>query len=131
MRKASQETSAEKRQEKEIETTGELVDIIKSSMPAKAKNGKGHPAKRTFQAIRIELNHELDVLQDALDRHGGSVESGRTIVYYHLPFFGRSDCEKLFPKNGKPMYLPAGFSGLRMWKETKRKSDNQKTNSSG
>lgn len=55
-----------KRQEKEIETTGELVDIIKSSMPAKAKNGKGHPAKRTFQAIRIELNHELDVLQDAL-----------------------------------------------------------------
>ena len=36
-------------------------------MPAKAKNGKGHPAKRTFQAIRIELNHELDVLQDALE----------------------------------------------------------------
>lgn len=56
-----------KRQEKEIETTGELVDIIRSSMPAKAKNGKGHPAKRTFQAIRIELNHELDVLQDALE----------------------------------------------------------------
>ena len=56
-----------KRQEKEIETTGELVDIIKSSMPAKAKNGKGHPAKRTFQAIRIELNHELDVLNNSID----------------------------------------------------------------
>lgn len=56
----------QKRKEKEIETTGELVDIIRSSMPAKAKNGKGHPAKRTFQAIRIELNRELDVLQETL-----------------------------------------------------------------
>ncbi len=56
----------QKRKEKEIETTGELVDIIRASMPAKAKNGKGHPAKRTFQAIRIELNRELDVLQETL-----------------------------------------------------------------
>nr|MBP3598156.1 16S rRNA (cytosine(1402)-N(4))-methyltransferase RsmH [Eubacterium sp.] len=56
----------QRRQEKEIETTAELVDIIRSSMPAKAKNGKGHPAKRTFQAIRIELNRELEVLQETL-----------------------------------------------------------------
>lgn len=56
-----------RRQEKEIETTGELVDVIRLSMPAKAKNGKGHPAKRTFQAIRIELNRELEVLQDSLE----------------------------------------------------------------
>lgn len=57
----------QKRQNKEIRTTGELVEIIRSSMPAKAKNGKGHPAKRTFQAIRIECNHELEVLQDSLE----------------------------------------------------------------
>ncbi|MCM1245438.1 MAG: 16S rRNA (cytosine(1402)-N(4))-methyltransferase RsmH [Roseburia sp.] len=56
-----------RRKEKEIETTGELVDVIRHSMPAKAKNGKGHPAKRTFQAIRIELNRELEVLQDSLE----------------------------------------------------------------
>ena len=56
-----------RRQESEIETTGQLVDIIRASMPAKAKNGKGHPAKRTFQAIRLELNQELDVLQEALE----------------------------------------------------------------
>lgn len=56
-----------RRQEKEIRTTGELVDVIRLSMPAKAKNGKGHPAKRTFQAIRIELNRELEVLQDSLE----------------------------------------------------------------
>lgn len=55
------------REKKEIETTGQLVDIIRSSMPAKARNGKGHPAKRTFQAIRIECNQELEVLREALD----------------------------------------------------------------
>ena len=55
------------RQTKEIETTFELVEIIRSSMPAKARNGKGHPAMRTFQAIRIECNHELEVLRGALD----------------------------------------------------------------
>ena len=55
------------REKKEIETTFELVEIIKKSMPAKAKNGKGHPAKRTFQAIRIECNKELEVLENRLD----------------------------------------------------------------
>ena len=53
--------------EKPIETTLELVDLIRTSMPAKARNGKSHPAKRTFQAIRIECNRELDVLRQALD----------------------------------------------------------------
>ena len=56
----------QRRQERAIETTGELVDIIRASMPAKAKKSKGHPAKRSFQAIRIEVNHELEVLQEAL-----------------------------------------------------------------
>ena len=55
------------RKEKPIETTLELVDLIRTSMPAKARNGKSHPAKRTFQAIRIECNRELDVLRQALD----------------------------------------------------------------
>lgn len=55
------------REDKPIETTFELVDIIRASIPAKARNGKGHPAKRTFQAIRIECNRELEVLREALD----------------------------------------------------------------
>lgn len=54
------------RAEKPIETTFELVDIIKSSMPAKELK-KGHPARKTFQAIRIEVNGELDRLKSALD----------------------------------------------------------------
>lgn len=58
------------RNEKNIETTLELVEIIKNSMPEKAKRDK-HPARKVFQAIRIEVNHELDILEssmrDALD----------------------------------------------------------------
>ena len=54
------------RARKPIETTGELVDIIKRSMPSSAKQGGHHPAKRTFQAIRIEVNGELDVIPRAI-----------------------------------------------------------------
>ncbi len=54
------------RAEKPIETTGELVSIIKSAMPASAKVGGHHPAKRSFQAIRIEVNSELDVIEPAI-----------------------------------------------------------------
>ena len=54
------------RSQKPIETTGELVDIIKRSMPSSAKQGGHHPAKRTFQAIRIEVNGELDVIPKAI-----------------------------------------------------------------
>ena len=50
-----------------IETTGELIEIIKRAIPAKIQKTGGHPAKRTFQAIRIELNKELEVLKNALD----------------------------------------------------------------
>ena len=53
------------REQKPIETTFQLVDIIKKSMPMKAMRD-GHPARKTFQAIRIEVNHELDVLKEAL-----------------------------------------------------------------
>lgn len=55
------------REEKEIETTFELRDIIEKSIPKKFKVKGGHPAKRTFQAIRIELNRELDVLEGTID----------------------------------------------------------------
>lgn len=54
------------REKHPIETTGELVDIIKASMPASAKTGGHHPAKRSFQAIRIEVNSELDVIEPAI-----------------------------------------------------------------
>lgn len=55
------------RKDKKIETTTELAEIIKGAIPARLRAGKGHPAKQTFQAIRIELNRELEVLQNTLD----------------------------------------------------------------
>lgn len=55
------------REEKPFETTGELIEVIKAAIPMKVRAVGGHPAKRTFQAIRIELNHELDVLTRSVD----------------------------------------------------------------
>ena len=55
------------RQEKPIATTGELTEIIKAAIPAKVRAAGGHPSKRTFQAIRIELNKELEVLSNSID----------------------------------------------------------------
>ena len=57
-----------KRKNGSIETTGQLVDIIKAAIPASARRDGPHPAKRTFQAIRIEVNSELDQLQEAIDQ---------------------------------------------------------------
>ena len=55
------------RAETPIETTGQLTEIIKAAIPKKVRMNGGHPAKKTFQAIRIALNHELDVLKDNLE----------------------------------------------------------------
>lgn len=72
------------RQNKEIETTGELVDIIKESYP-KAKMRDSHPARKTFQAIRIEVNAELDVLEKTLDSALDCLSSGGrlSIITFH------------------------------------------------
>ncbi len=57
-----------RRQEHPIETTGQLVDLIRNTIPAAARREGGHPAKRTFQAIRIAVNSELDQLSRCLER---------------------------------------------------------------
>ncbi|MBQ1491373.1 MAG: 16S rRNA (cytosine(1402)-N(4))-methyltransferase RsmH [Blautia sp.] len=68
-----------------ITTTGELTDIIRHAVPMKMQVGGGHPAKRTFQAIRIECNRELEVLQDSLDEMVSLLgEGGRfCIITFH------------------------------------------------
>lgn len=55
------------RENKPVETTGELAEIIKSAIPMKYRLTGGHPAKRTFQAIRIELNRELEILEESIE----------------------------------------------------------------
>ena len=72
---------AERRKQKEVNTTFELVDIIKSAIPAKARNEKQHPAKRVFQAIRIEVNGELVDLENAIkDAVMSLKDGGRMLV---------------------------------------------------
>lgn len=68
-----------------VESTTELAEIVTGAIPAPARRTGGHPAKRTFQAIRIEVNAELDVLPDALDRAiEATVPGGRVAVLsYH------------------------------------------------
>lgn len=68
------------REIKPIETTFELVDIIKKAMPSKALKEKGHPAKRVFQAIRIEVNKELDVLKSVLTDAFESLNQGGVLA---------------------------------------------------
>lgn len=68
------------RETKTIETTFELVEIIKKAMPAKALKEKGHPAKRVFQAIRIEVNKELDVLKSVVSDAFESLKPGGTLA---------------------------------------------------
>ena len=69
-----------RRESKPVETTGELVDIIKSAIPAAAREGGHHPAKRTFQAIRIEVNGELDAIEPAIRKAVGIMKPGGRIV---------------------------------------------------
>lgn len=73
------------RKEKEIETTYELNDIIKAAIPMKMRVNGGHPAKKTFQAIRIELNKELEVLNNSIDKMIDLLDDGGrlSIITFH------------------------------------------------
>lgn len=68
------------REQSPIETTGELVKIIQKAVPVGAQRKGGHPAKRTFQALRIEVNHELDALERAVPNAIDSLNVGGRIV---------------------------------------------------
>ena len=93
------------REKKPIETTLELVEIIKKALPASALRNSSHPAKQTFQAIRIEVNHELDILKKALE-DGLSIlnKNGRMVV---ITFHSLEDriVKKLF-KEKTTLQLP-------------------------
>ena len=92
-----------------IETTGELVDIIKKAVPKGARKDGPHPAKRTFQAIRIELNRELEVLRDSLDDMIEMLnEDGRICI---ITFHSLEDriVKGIFKKNEDPCTCPSHF----------------------
>ncbi|MHC5560188.1 16S rRNA (cytosine(1402)-N(4))-methyltransferase RsmH [Kocuria sp. U4B] len=75
----------ERRAQAPLRTTGELVDVVRAAVPQGAQHRKGHPAKQTFQALRIEVNEELDVLRRAIPAALESVRVGGRVVVmsYH------------------------------------------------
>lgn len=97
------------RENKPIETTGQLVDIIKQSVPEKILRTKGHPAKRIFQAIRIEVNKELDGLDKALkDMINRLNKGGRLVV---ITFHSLEDriVKTVFKEFSTDCICPKGF----------------------
>ena len=97
------------RQEKSIETTGELSEIIKRAIPMKMRAVGGHPAKKTFQAIRIELNQELDVLRNTLDDMIDLLNNNGRICIITFHSLEDRIVKTIFKQNENPCTCPPGF----------------------
>ncbi len=97
------------RQEKTIETTGELNEIIKAAIPAKVRKGQGHPSKKTFQAIRIELNKELEVLENSLDKMIELLNPGGRLCVITFHSLEDRIVKNIFRKNMNPCICPPEF----------------------
>ena len=97
------------REKKPVETTGELVEIIKAAIPAKIRMQKGHPAKQTFQAIRIELNRELEVLRDSLDDMIDFLNPGGRICIITFHSLEDRIVKNAFRTNEHPCTCPPDF----------------------
>lgn len=97
------------RQEKPIETTGELNEIIKAAIPARMRQGTGHPSKKTFQAIRIELNHELEVLENSIDKMIELLNPGGRLSIITFHSLEDRIVKNIFKRNVNPCTCPPGF----------------------
>lgn len=97
------------REKKPIETTGELNEIIRAAIPAKVRATGGHPAKRTYQALRIELNRELDVLQDSLDEMIELLNPGGRLCIITFQSLEDRIVKNNFKKNENPCTCPSNF----------------------
>lgn len=97
------------REKQPIETTLELVEVIKEGIPAKARRKGGHPAKRVFQAIRIAVNDELSAFEDSIEQAIGLVKvNGRISV---ITFHSLEDrlCKQMFQEYEKGPDVPRGL----------------------
>lgn len=97
------------REKEPIHTTGQLIEIIKAAIPTKIRMAGGHPAKKTFQAIRIALNRELEVLEDSLDSMIEALkDDGRICI---ITFHSLEDriVKNNFKRNENPCTCPSHF----------------------
>lgn len=107
------------RQEKPFETTGELIEVIKAAIPAKVRATGGHPAKRTFQALRIELNHELDVLNRSIDTMTELLNPGGRLSIITFHSLEDRIVKTRFRTNENPCICPPGFPVCMCGKKSK------------
>lgn len=111
----------QERAKKPIETTGELTEIIRASIPMKVQVTGGHPAKRTFQAIRIELNKELEVLQNNLDDMIDLLNPGGRICIITFHSLEDRIVKTNFKRNENPCTCPNDFPVCVCGKKSKGK----------
>ena len=97
------------REKAPIETTEQLNEVIRHAIPMKVRKASGHPSKRTFQAIRIELNHELDVLRDTLDEMIDMLNPGGRICIITFHSLEDRIVKSAFRKNENPCTCPSHF----------------------
>ena len=111
----------QERAKKPIETTGELTEIIRASIPMKVQVTGGHPAKRTFKAIRIELNKELEVLQNNLDDMIDLLNPGGRICIITFHSLEDRIVKTNFKRNENPCTCPSDFPVCVCGKKSKGK----------
>ena len=107
------------RAEKPFETTGELTEVIKAAIPMKVRATGGHPAKRTFQALRIELNHELDVLNRSIDTMIDLLNPGGRLSIITFHSLEDRIVKTRFRDNENPCICPPGFPVCMCGKKSK------------
>lgn len=97
------------RKEKRIETTGELVEIIKAAIPSPARREGPHPAKRTFQALRIAVNDELGALEQAVEDAVSMLDTGGRICVITFHSLEDRIVKNIFKKKENPCTCPREF----------------------
>ncbi|MCD8156567.1 MAG: 16S rRNA (cytosine(1402)-N(4))-methyltransferase RsmH [Clostridiales bacterium] len=97
------------REKSPVETTGQLNEIIRAAIPAKARATGGHPSKRTYQALRIELNRELEVLDDSLDGMIDLLKPGGRICVITFHSLEDRIVKVNFKRNENPCTCPPDF----------------------
>ena len=97
------------REKNPIETTGQLNEVIRRAIPMKFQKTGGHPSKRTFQAIRIELNRELEVLRESLDEMIEMLNPGGRICIITFHSLEDRIVKSAFRKNENPCVCPSHF----------------------
>ena len=97
------------RQEAPIETTGQLNEIIKAAIPAKMRAEGGHPSKKTFQAIRIECNQELEVLRESIEELIGLLNPGGRLCIITFHSLEDRIVKTIFRKCENPCTCPPNF----------------------